>query len=91
MPVEARDDLARLTPDATTEQQPVEVARLLRIELVNAIGQERPQFLAFGIISTWNDLGSHGTSLDNHRTSRNIPAEGNGTSCGGASYDCCLP
>jgi hypothetical protein len=59
MPVEARDDFACITPDATREQHSVEVARSLRIELVNAIGQEFTEFLAFGNISARKDLGSH--------------------------------
>src|SRR5678816_2341528 len=39
MPVEARDDVARIIANAAAEQHPVEVSRHLRIELVNATSQ----------------------------------------------------
>jgi hypothetical protein len=59
MPVETRDDVARIIPDAAGEQHSIVVSRRLRIELVNAICQERAEFLAFGIISARYELGSH--------------------------------
>jgi hypothetical protein len=51
MAVEARDDLACIAPDATRQEHSVEVSRRLRIELVDAISQERPERLAFSLIS----------------------------------------
>ena len=63
MPVEARDDFARFIPDVTSQHPPIEVSSRLRIELVNALRQERTDFLAFGIISARMNCGSHFASL----------------------------
>ena len=60
MPVEARDDFARITPDGTSQQHSIEIPRRLRIELVNAISQERAELFAFLVISTPRDLRIHG-------------------------------
>jgi hypothetical protein len=60
MPVETRDDVAGIIPDAAGEQHPIVVSGRLRIELVDAICQERSELLAFAIISARNEAAAHG-------------------------------
>lgn len=57
--VEASDYFARVTPDATRQKHSVEVSGLLRIELVDPIGEEGAERLALGFIDGRNDLGFH--------------------------------
>jgi len=55
MSVEPRDDVACVVADAAADQPSVEVSRCVRIELVNAVRQERAELLAVRIVSTQGD------------------------------------
>ena len=57
--VEAGDHVARITPDATRQKHSVEISGLLRVELVDPIGEEGAELLALSCIDGRNDLGFH--------------------------------
>ena len=58
---EAGDDFARVVPNATCQEPSVEIPRRLRVELVDTIGEERLQLLAFGFAEQRNSFGRHDT------------------------------
>jgi len=57
--VESCNDFADVAPDAASQQPSVEIARGSRIELVDAIGQERAELCAFCFILQGNDGRLH--------------------------------
>ena len=58
---EAGDDFARVVPNVTCQDLPVEIPCRLRVELLYTIGEERLQLLAFGFAEQRNSFGRHGT------------------------------
>jgi hypothetical protein len=57
---EAGDDFARVVPNATCQELPVEIPCRLRVELIDTIGKERLQLRAFGFAKQRNSFGRHG-------------------------------
>jgi hypothetical protein len=66
MPAETCDDLARIVVDASGQESSIEVTCRLRVELVDAINEERLQALALTFIEQRDGVGVHGERAKVH-------------------------
>jgi len=66
VPAETCDDLARIVADASGQESSIEITCRFRVELVDAISEERLQALALTFIKQRDGVGIHGERAKVH-------------------------